>query len=276
MTSSYRQILVHLDIGRRIAEAVTCARRLAQEQGAALAALDVAQPALVALPAMVDLGPAMAAALAEGDEERRRLVRNAFDTAMAGSGPAARFGQLCDMPMAGAFAREALYADLLVLSQPHPDLGPGEAPADFNEAVLAATGKPALILPALGSIPAGFDTIAIAWKPTREAALAVGGALPLLQRATQVHVLSWSTEAGPQGPLGLDGYLQLHGVNARWHHRGEEPRDLGELMLSQAYDLSADLLVMGCYGHARAREWLLGGVSRTVMESMTLPLLMAH
>ena len=88
--------------------------------------------------------------------------------------------------------------------------------------------------------------------------------------------MSWSREAERSFPLNLDGYLRLHGVAAQWHHRGEEPAELGELLLSQAFDLGADLLVMGCYGHGRAREWMLGGVSRTVLRSMTLPVLMAH
>ena len=67
-----------------------------------------------------------------------------------------------------------------------------------------------------------------------------------------------------------------HGVPAVMHDAQEEPAELGELLLSRASDFDADLLVMGCYGHTRAREWLLGGVSRTVLQSMTLPGLMAH
>ncbi|WP_332813567.1 universal stress protein [Ramlibacter sp.] len=273
--TTYKQILVHLDAGRRIGEAVQCARRLAEEQGADLAALDVAQPALVALPAVADLGATTLASMAAIDAERRKHVREAFDAAMVGTGPAARYGQLAELPMAGAFAQQALYADLLVLSQPDPGGGAGEAPRDFNESVLAASGKPALILPAVGPLPQTFASIAIAWKPTRESALAVAGAMPLLERAAQVHVLAWGVEDEP-GPLDLDNYLKLHDVPVRWHRRTDEPADLGELLLSQVFDLGVDLLVMGCYGHGRAREWVLGGVSRTVLRSMTLPVLMAH
>lgn len=276
MTTSYKQILVHLDPSRRITEAVMCARRLADEQGAGLAALDVARPALAAVPVVAGLRAVSAGALAELDVEQRKHVRRTFDAAMSGRGPAAKYGEVCELPMAGAFAQQALYADLLLLSQPHPDLGPGEAPRDFNELVLAASGKPALILPAMGDLPQSFSTIAIAWKPTREAATAVAGAMPLLQRASRVDVISWGAQEGEGAPLDLDGHLKLHGVSAQWHHHGEEPADLGELLLSQVFDLGADLLVMGCYGHSRAREWILGGVSRTVLRSMTLPVLMAH
>lgn len=277
MTTSYKQILVHLDSGRRIAEAVRCAQRLAGQQGAALAALDVAQPALVTLPPVADLGAAAIDSTAASDAERRKSVRAAFDAALEPSGPTAMYGEVAELPLSRAFAGQALYADLLVLSQPVPGGSAGEAPADFNESVLAACGKPGLILPAVGAVPDAFANIAIAWKPTRESALAVAGAMPLLQRAEQVHVLAWGAEAQEEpGLLGLDGYLERHGITARWHRRAEEPDDLGELLLSQVFDLEADLLVMGCYGHGRAREWVLGGVSRTVLRSMTLPVLMVH
>lgn len=74
----------------------------------------------------------------------------------------------------------------------------------------------------------------------------------------------------------MEGYLQLRGIEPTWHREGGgEPGILGELLLSRACDLGADLLVMGCYGHSRMREWVLGGTSRTVQQSMTLPALMA-
>ncbi|RZJ07052.1 MAG: universal stress protein, partial [Haliea sp.] len=123
------------------------------------------------------------------------------------------------------------------------------------------------------------QTAVIAWKETPQAARAVAAAMPLLQRARRVHVLHWvqEPEPGVTGQrLDLKGYLHLHGIDAVWHEGGQEPHAVGELVLSRAFDLDADLLVMGCYGHSRAREFVLGGTSRTVFESMTLPVLMAH
>lgn len=91
-------------------------------------------------------------------------------------------------------------------------------------------------------------------------------------------MISWAGEEPAIGGERLDlrGYLKLHGVEATWHREGEEPEELGQLLLSRTFDLEADLLVMGCYGHSRVREWLLGGTSRVVLQSMTLPVLMAH
>jgi nucleotide-binding universal stress UspA family protein len=184
------------------------------------------------------------------------------------------------VPIAGAVAQQALYADLLVLGQRNPaDEAARSLPPDFVESVLLASGRPALVLPYVGWNGAVGDSVAIAWKETPEAARAVRAAIPILQRAGRVHVLAWGGEEAPRvsgDALDLERYLRLHRVQVTWHREGGEPRELGELLLSRVFDLGADLLVMGCYGHGRAREWILGGVSRTILDAMTLPVLMAH
>lgn len=145
--------------------------------------------------------------------------------------------------------------------------------------VLVESGRPAVVLPYTGWRGPIGGTVAIAWKQTAEAARALQAAMPFLLAATHVHVLAWSEPRPPRivgESLDLDRYLRVHGVQADWHHGGHEPAGLGEQLLSRVADLGADLLVMGCYGHSRAREWILGGVSRTVLSSMTLPVLMSH
>jgi len=195
------------------------------------------------------------------------------------AGLRASWAEVHEFPLAPAFAQQALYADLLVLGQ-H---GPGEGwstlmPADFPETVIALSGRPALVLPYTSARPGLPGKVVIAWKPTRGSARAVAAALPLLRKAGSVHVLSWGADAAAAAGEGSNilSYLQAHGVQAQWQHEAVEPDKLGELLLSRAFDLQADLLVMGCYGHTRAHEWVLGGASRTVLKSMTLPVLMAH
>jgi nucleotide-binding universal stress UspA family protein len=210
----------------------------------------------------------------------RLQARNAFERSQATPGWPVAWAEVRDDPVMGAFAQQALYADLLVLGQhdPHSKQALG-VPSDFAETVMAVSGKPALILPYAGMPPELIGGIVvIAWKATREAAHAVSAAMYLVQRAKRVHVLSWSDdeELIDGNRLDLNGYLKLRGVEAIWHEQGGEPQALGEALLSRAFDLEADLLVMGCYGHSRAREWVLGGTSRTVLRSMTLPVLMAH
>jgi nucleotide-binding universal stress UspA family protein len=279
MTTPLKQLLVHLDASPQAAQRLETACRLGQVHGAAVTALYAVTPAFVELPFAPEIGPGVAASLHERDVELRTRARAAFDRVVAAPGMKASWAEVGNEPMMGVFSQQALFADLLVLGQTDPTEKRAEGvPADFVETVLISSGKPVLVLPFIGASSTVGQTVVLAWKPTREAARAVSAALPLLQRAGQVHVLSWSgaDEAVGGHGLSLDGYLQLHGVKAIWHRETQEPDLLGELLLSRAFDLEADLLVMGCYGHSRAREWVLGGASRTVLRSMTLPVLLAH
>lgn len=280
MTTDARQlVLVHLDATRASPHRLAAARELAQRLGDSLAALYAATPCLVEMPYPAGLTEA-AAQLAAIDEERCSQALRVFDETMNTPGPQATWARCIDAPVVGAFAQQALFADLLVLGQYDPaDPASASVPPDFPEAVLAASGRPALVVPYVRSAPPLADTIVIAWKESREAARAVSAALPLLQRAQRVHVLAWGEESLPPaegGRLDLASYLGVHGVEATWHREGPEPSDIGEILLSRTFDLEADLLVMGCYGHARAREWILGGATRTILQSTTLPVLMAH
>lgn len=280
MTATYRQILVHVDATPATALRLAAARRVAQENGARLAALYAATPSFVELPYAPEVGPIVAADLVELDDERRKGALKAFDDAMKGPGPMATWGQANGAPTIASFAQQALYADLLVLGQ-RDTAGEAAAgvPPDFVESVLAASGRPALVLPYVGAPEAIGDTVVIAWKETPQAARAVTAALPFLERARTVHVLAWGDAGEPSiGGVQLDlgSWLRVHGVEATWHRDGSEPEAIGELLLSRAFDLQADLLVMGCYGHSRAREWILGGATRTVLGAMTLPVLMSH
>lgn len=278
MAASYRQLLVHLDSAHGSAARLAMARRLAEEHGAKVAALYAVSPAILSIPTVPALS-ALPESTPVADDERRRRARGAYELAAGAGGNEVSWSEAGDVPPAAAFIQQAFYADLLVLGQQEPAGQQAfDVPADFPEAVMTATGKPALVVP-YANMPAAFgETVVIAWKETREAARAVTGALPLLQRAAAVHVLTWARSTpGTEGSrLDLASYLALHGVKARWHDQGKEPAFLGEILLSLAFDLEADLLVMGCYGHSRAREWVLGGASRTILRSMTVPVLMAH
>jgi nucleotide-binding universal stress UspA family protein len=279
MTTSLKQVLVHLDCTDEALHRLAAARHIAGQHAAALTALYAVTPAFVELPYALEVGP-VAKDMVELDEQRRTKAHRAFDRAMDAPGAVAQWSQLDDTGIAGAFAQQALFADLLVMGQRQPaDKAGTEVPPDFVESVLVASGRPAIVIPYVGwSLPLG-ETMAIAWKETPEAARAVTAALPLLRRAERVHILSWGSESMPNiggQALNLDQYLKAHGVTATWHRGGPEPREVGELLLSRVFDLGADLLVMGCYGHSRAREWVLGGASRSVLSAMTLPVLMAH
>lgn len=277
--NEFKQLLVHLDASDPAAGRLRAARGIAAQAGGAVAALYAASPAYVDLAYATDMAPAIVDGLAEIDAERIARAKAGFDAELRTAGPVATWAEASDVPIIDVFARQALHADLLVLGQVDPKAPPAGVPNDFAQAVVMASGKPALIIPHIGwDRPIG-DVAAIAWKESRESARAVAASLPLLRRARQVHVLTWGepAESRVRGEgLDLNRFLRLHGIEAQWHAGGPEPQAIGELLLSRAFDLDADLMVMGCYGHSRARELVLGGASRTVLGSMTLPILMAH
>lgn len=286
MCSSFAQLIVHLDASRRAGVRLRVARELARQHGAALEVLYAATPSFVALPATPEISPNLASALLAIDEERRASARATFAQNPGAPGATGLWGELTEPPVIGAFAQQALYADLLVLGQHDPsDAQAAAVPADFVESVMVESGKPALVIPYAGEPASLGQTVVIAWKETREAARAVAAAMPLLRRAARIHVLSWDgaeaaepdqAPAAARTRLNLDSYLRTYGLQATWHRGGRAPGEVGEIILSSAFDLGADLLVMGCYGHSRAREWALGGTSRTVLRAMTLPVLMSH
>jgi nucleotide-binding universal stress UspA family protein len=149
------------------------------------------------------------------------------------------------------------------------------------EQVTLASGRPILVVPYAGNFPNLGRRVVIGWNASREAARAVNDAMPLLTAAEIVSILTIDPREGPRahGELpGADISLRFGAPRRQGRNRATVSADLpvGEALLSRAGDLGADLLVMGAYGHSRARELLLGGATRSLLRSMTLPVLMSH
>lgn len=272
-----KSLLVHLDGSAHGGQRLRVAGDLAHRFGAHVTALFATTPPLLAIP----YGDAGGAAIAQVLFDLQALWRGRAFTAFeaAGLGTDAAWAELGPTAAIPGVAEQALYADLTILGQYDADEYDHVLPSDFVPSVLASSGRPALVLPSAVPTTSVGRKALVAWKPGAASARALAAALPLLRQAQEVTVVGYGHAAsGVQGvPLDIDRYLRLHGVQARLQWHGEEPRgELGELLLSLAADLGADLLVMGCYGHSRAREFVLGGVTRTVLASMTLPVLMCH
>lgn len=270
---SIQSILLHLDASPRSVVRLRLAAALAARHGGAVSARFAASPSMLAgAPAFGEGGGMILEGLAEIDAAYRRQAHELFDAAQAG--PRVNWDEPTDPNPLSGFVRQALTADLLILGQhDRSDSGGRIVPPDFVETVLIDSGKPAIVVPFAGDCQHIGRIALVAWKPTREAASALSAALPLLRAAEQVHVAAWGDD--PQEP---ERFLLRHGIKPGFHREAAAGADagIGELMLSLAADLDADLLVMGCYGHSRTREFVLGGASRTVLDSMTLPVLMAH
>ncbi len=282
--SALRSVLVHIDASARAEERLRVALGLAHDHQAELTAMYAVSSIAAEYPFAMVGDPTATTVLLDAEAELRRRARAGFDRVVADTGVAATWVEI-DLQPERAVARQSRYADLLVLGQQEPGTASSDGlSAGFVESVLIESGRPALVVPYAGkpsSRPIGRIAV-VAWKNTREAARALGGSLALLTRSERVHVVCWDDESADErtddsgGALDIERYLALHGVTATMHRHRSVPGDVGGALLSFAADVGADLLAMGCYGHGRAREWVLGGATRSVLRSMTLPVLLAH
>jgi nucleotide-binding universal stress UspA family protein len=177
-------------------------------------------------------------------------------------------------------ARNARNADLVIVGEPD------QAHSGADETVLVETafmdtGRPALVVPQDGFRALPPRRVIVAWDGSREAARAVHDALPLIRMADDVIILI--ADAGKQGlrfghqpGAGVAAHLGRHGITARIKPVQSGGMAIAGLILDQAAQEAADLIVMGGYGHSRLREIMLGGVTRHMLERMTLPVLFAH
>lgn len=279
--SPIKSILLHLDASPRSAVRIEVARRLARQHEATVTGLLGVTSNFVEMPFAVAESAEAGAIVLKLDAERRARALALFQRAAQAEGPAVSWSELGTEPVIWGVTQQALYADLMVLGQHEPGAPTArDVPADLVESVLLGSGKPALVVPYAGEVKTVGENILVAWSASRESARALSAALPLLQKAQQVHVVTWSDETNaPQAASErrqIERYLTAHGVKATLHWYGDGPGNPGDRLLSLTTDLGSDLLVMGCYGHSRARELVLGGATRTVLKSMTLPVLMAH
>jgi nucleotide-binding universal stress UspA family protein len=168
----------------------------------------------------------------------------------------------------------------LIASQVNAESNTG-VELDFVERVIMGSGRPVLLVPyALDFAGCGRRAL-IAWNGTRESARAAFDAVPLLKSAESVTI-SW---VDPQKALDTPGSLPgaelanalaRHGIKATAEGFPTAGLTAGEALKTRLADLGADLLVMGAYGHTRVREFVFGGATRFILETMPVPVLMSH
>lgn len=277
---NYRSMLVVLDEARRGAARVDLAIILARRFEAHLAGL--APTGRVALPLEGAIAvPQAFEPVWEGLRQHAESRAQAFRERCGGAGLRSYEAVVDDDEAARSIVRHGHCSDLLVIGQAHPDM-PDHAHAHaVVEQVVLHSSRPVLVVPYVGRFDPFGDNVLVAWNDSREAARAIADAMPLLTRAKQVRVLQCTT------PLGIDDetiaarlealrcWLMWHGVDAEVRHEATAI-DVGNVLLSRAADFESDLIVMGAYGHSRWTERVLGGATRTLLQSMTLPVLMSH
>ncbi len=278
---TYKTILVHCTDERRLTNLLGPAIAVARRCEAHLTAFSVLPPVLVD-PALT---PGGVVTIIDGHrkvyEKEQARMRAIFEEAIRGAGISAEW-LTADADRGNVWSKVVDYgrsADLIVAPQADPTWSFSalvEAPAEL----VLHSGRPVLFIPNVGN-HANFGSRAlVAWNGRRESARAASDAVPLLKLADEVTVLWINPEQDKKAEdvpgADLCTSLARHGVKCEAATIERPEQSDGETLLARARHIHADLLVMGCYGHSRLREFILGGATKTVLKDMSIPVLMSH
>jgi nucleotide-binding universal stress UspA family protein len=215
----------------------------------------------------------------EVNERAAKNAKSRFDEAVRRAGISSESciieAEIADAP--NTFARIARRYDMSIVGQAEPEKSAPDAL--IVEGALFESGRPLFVVPYIQKAPIALNRAMVCWDGSRNAARAVSDALPILGRVKQVDVVTILGEKGKSDELpGADiaQHLARHGLKVELRRVSFGETDVADNLLSLAADLSADFLVMGGYGHSRLREFILGGATRGVLASMTVPTLMSH
>jgi nucleotide-binding universal stress UspA family protein len=234
------------------------------------------------VPAMADMYGMPAQVVESQRAENEKAAKAAVDRFNEAARRAALSAEArtLDAPVAtapGIFAQIARRFDLSIVGQPEPDKP--ELDRLVVEAALFETGRPLLVVPYIQRAGLELDHVMLCWDGSRSAARAAADAMPFIRRAKSVEVVIVASEPAKSDELpGADmaQHLARHGARVELKRIVTSETDVASTILSHAADNSADFLVMGGYGHSRLREFILGGVTRGILGSMTIPTLLSH
>jgi nucleotide-binding universal stress UspA family protein len=276
-----KTLLVHVDDSAASERRVNAAARIAAEHGARLIGA-YCVPRSEIIPSVASMMPdeLVARQLLEGAAAQRKAEQR-FHELTKPAGVTAEWRAPAGEPRLALLAHGRC-SDLVVLGQPDPDDPYVQFASDLFATMLVGLGRPLLVVPYIGAVGTTGQRILVACDGGREASRAIGDAMPFLERAREVRILLGQRDDArnpAQARTGerLGAWLADHGVVApRIEQDSPPPADVGDSLISRAADFSSDLIVMGGYGHSRVREFLLGGTTRSVLRTMTVPVLMSH
>jgi nucleotide-binding universal stress UspA family protein len=277
----YKSIAVHVDTSERARLRLDMALKLAQIFDAHLTVVfDIFAPDPRYFYALAG-SAAYYAAYETLRTDRTNALKSRFESQLAASnvqGAWVATGDYADF----SASLPGRCADLIVAGQNDPDDPELHISDLFAERLIMSSGRPVLLMPALGDAPIAGTHVLVAWNGSREAIRAVHDALPFIKRAQRVSlvVVQEPPHKGLDHQMGaadIAAVLARHGAKVEIVTiGGGKDVSVGNLLLSQTSDLDADLLVMGAYGHARWQELVLGGATRSLMKTMTIPVLFSH
>jgi len=277
---TYKTIVVHLDTSQRAHPRLELALRLAKQFDAHLTGVfAVFSPDPRSLYVMAGTA-AYYGAREQLRAERGAALERLFHAELSRAGVAGEW-IAADAPASLAVPHHGRCADLIIASQDDPDDPESYVGDFFPENLIMSAGRPVLLVPYASSVTSPGAHVMVGWDGSREATRAVHDALPFMRAAkttTIVTINGARDEPRPRIP-GADvaTLIARHGVNVEVKDiEVASDASIGDALLSQASAIGADLLVMGAYGHARWQELVMGGATRTILKSMTVPVLMSH
>lgn len=285
LAMGYETILVHVDLSRQARQRIELAAAIGAEHGSHLVGAAMTGIGSAVFPHGYDVPPGtLLASYVEPLARSARRALDDFEAIARRHGVSHESRMICDQVPDG-LALLARFADLVVVSQDDPDESLGNTPsaARMPEYVVLNAGRPVLVVPRAAQAPACPRRVLLCWNGSRQASSAMTAALPLLQRADRTILAVFGAADGndcasDQELADAQAFLGRHGVRTEIARR--DPRHaaqhIGGAMLALAAERACDLLVMGCYGHSRFQQLLLGSASSTVLRNAALPVLMAR
>jgi len=277
---SFKDIIVYVDGTEASKARVTFSVALAKAQDADLIGVAFAPKALLPLYG-ADVGLADMSGVLDGVKAQGKAALEGFRACAAAAGIEAqvRFMQGMSEEFPHDFASLARQVDLTILGQPR-DGDPLVGQYALVERCLFSSGRPVMIVPATPAEMTLDGTIVAAWDGSAEAARAFNDALTFLAPAKRVVLLVGVLDGADEGAVpatdDMVAHLTRHGVNVELARVPASEGNIGRLILSQAKEAKADMIVMGAFHHSRWREFILGGVTLTMLEEANVPLFMAH
>lgn len=278
---AYKSILVHLDSSPECKQRVALAIELAKTHQAHL--IGLAPTGVLYLPfgAGGDVTGLYYDQAATALKQIAQKGMDVFEQQVRLAGLTSTESRMVDDDANVALTLHGHYVDLIILGQKDPSVQGVAVDAVLPEHVLMHAARPVLVVPYAGKFSNIGQQVMVAWDASRESARAVSDAIPLLKAAAQVKVAVFNSKKGPIDAHGQEPgadialFLARHGVKVEVSPE-ETSIDIGNALLSRMTDYGTDLLVMGGFGHTRFRETLLGGVTKTILTHMTVPVLMSH
>jgi len=274
-----KDIVVNLSVGEKASPACDYAVSVAATFDAHLAGIAFLYDPIVPVSGAGYIPADVIEAQERDNEAATRAALDRFSTACSRAGVTADPMTL-SASFAGVgeqFGRIARRFDLSIVGQAEPETSAVEE--IIAESALFESGRPVIIVPYIQKAPLKLDNVMLCWDGSRAAARAIADAMPLLVKAGRVEVVIVSNERGKQDEIeGADigAHLARHGLNVDVKRTALGDIDVADVIPSHAADAGSDFIVMGGYGHSRLREFVLGGVTRSIFRSMTAPVLMSH